>query len=265
MMLASFASDLAQPLALLFLLGVGTTIMAFRRKQWRSAFALLIILGLFFTIGATPVPARLAARLETPFVLPDWDAVPEADAIVILGAALTQSDHDLNGFNLKRETDRIITGFELARRNKAKALVFGGGPGKHSEGVQSEGEQMQRWFEGWQLATLPTYVLPGNSNTYDEARRTQALATEQGWTSILLVTSATHMSRAQATFQATGIQVIPVACDFEGTSYLQRTGGWAILPNPTSFYLMKVYLHEIIGWPYYRLRGWLVDPKRFIG
>ena len=124
---------------------------------------------------------------------------------------------------------------------------------------------MQTWYESWSIASLPSYVLPGNLNTRDEALGTLKLMNEQSWETILLVTSGTHMARAEAVFKSTGINVIPVACDFEGSSYLERTGGWSLVPRQTSFYLMKVYLHEVIGWPYYRLRGWITDSKRFIG
>jgi uncharacterized SAM-binding protein YcdF (DUF218 family) len=262
---ASLFGDLAQPLAILWLLCLASTFGAFRRKQWRSAFALLFVSIVFFVIGATPTSGLLAQRLEAPYVISDWDAVPNADAIVVLGAALGRSTADLNGFNLKRETDRIITAFELARREKAKALVLGGGKGTPSEGFKSEGEHMQHWFETWKVASVPTYVLPGNLNTHDEALGTKELINEQEWESVLLVTSGTHMARAEAVFRAAGVEVIPVACDFEGSSYLERTGGWSIVPRQSSFYLMKVYLHEVIGWPYYRLRGWIVDPRPLIG
>ncbi len=264
-MFASIFGDLAQPLAILWFLCVGATVGAFRRKQWRSAFTFFSVSLVFFAVGSTPIPALLVQRLESPYILADWEAVPEADAIVILGAALTPSKADLNRFNLKRETDRIITGFELARRGKAKAIVFGGGKGKPSEGIKSEGENMQSWFESWKVAATPSYVLPPSRNTRDEALGTKALMDDQKWESILLVTSGTHMARAEAVFAANEIQVTPVACDFEGSSYLERMGGWSIAPQQSSFYLMKVYLHEVIGWPYYRLRRWITDPRRFIG
>lgn len=264
-MFASLFGDLAQPIAILWFLCLGATFGAFRRKQWRSFVSLAFISALMFGVGATPYPAHFVTRLEAPYLLEDWAAVPTADAIVVLGAALGRSDKSLNGFNLKRETDRIVTAFELARRGKAEALVFGGGIGRPSQGVPSEGEFMQGWWEEWNLSPITTYVLPGSRNTYDEALGTQELAKEKEWETVLLVTSGTHMTRAEAVFKTAGVNVIPVACDFEGSSYLERTGGWAFAPRQESFYLMKVYLHEVIGWPYYKLRGWITDPRRTIG
>ncbi len=264
-MFASIFGDLAQPLAILWFLCLGATVGAFRRKQWRSFVSLGFITVLFFGVGATPGPALLVKRLEAPYLLENWDAVPAADAIVILGGGMGRASDALNGFNLKREADRVITAFELARQGKGKALVFGGGKGKPSEGALSEGEFMQRWWGDWKLADIPTFVLPGSRNTYDEALSTKALAEEKEWETILLVTSGTHMTRAEAVFKTAGVNVIPVASDFEGSSYLERTGGWSIAPRQTSFYLMKVYLHEVIGWPYYKLRSWITDPRRTIG
>lgn len=183
----------------------------------------------------------------------------------MLGGTVARSDLDLNRFNLKHQTDRIVTAFELARRNKAKALVFGGGRGKPSQGIKSEGEHIQAWYESWKVASLPSYVLPPSLNTHDEAIGAKELATEQEWNTILLVTSGTHMARAVGTFSAAGLEVTPVACDFGGSSYLQRTGGWAVVPRLESIQLMGLYLHEVVGWPYYRLRGWITDARRFIG
>ncbi len=264
MILASLLGDLVQPLALLWFLNLGATFAAFRRKQWRSGFLLLSLAGLLYFIGATPVPAQLASRLEAPYVLKDWDAVPNADVIIILGAAITRSDDDLMGFNLKREADRVVTGFELARRQKAKALLLGGGWIQKGENPRTEAAQMQRWYESWGISPLPVHALEGNSNTYDEAVHARALMEEKGWNTALLVTSGTHMPRAEATFRTAGVEVTPVACDFEGTSYLQRGGGWSTVPRLTNVYLMKVYLHEVFGWPFYRLNGRIKDPRPLI-
>ena len=263
-MFASLLGDIFQPLALLWLVCLVATFGAFRRRQWRSAFSLLFVSALFFLVGNTPCAPLLVQRLETPYFLDRWDDVPEADAILVLGAAITSSSKDLTGFNLKRETDRVITAFELARRGKSKALVLGGGRGRPSKNTKSEGEHMQSWFTDWKVANVSTYLLPGNRNTHDEALGMKELATEKNWNTVLLVTSATHMHRSKSLLESLDLKVIPVACDFEGTSWLEQTGGWSVVPMETNFYLMRVYLHEIVGWPYYRLRGWIKDPRPFI-
>ncbi|MCS1407789.1 MAG: hypothetical protein M2R45_00949 [Verrucomicrobia subdivision 3 bacterium] len=257
--------DLVQPLPLLWFLCIAATTYAFRRKQWRSGFAFLFITCIFYAIGATPVPAKLITRLEASYYPADWDSIPSADAILILGGTINASPRDLTGFNLAREADRIITGFSLARQGKAKALVLGGSKYRITETARTEGEHVQHWFQSWGIADIPTYILPECTNTHDEALRTRNLVNEHNWASILLVTSGSHMLRAEATFRAAGIKVIPVACDFEGATVLDAGKGWNFVPQETGFYLMKLYIHEVVGWPYYRLRGWIKAPRKFIG
>ena len=262
--LASVFGEIIQPLALLWLMCLLMTYRAFRQKQWGSAISLALFSLIFFVVGATPVPTLLVERLEAPYVGQSWQTIPEADAIIILGGSIGRSKDDLIGFNAKREVDRIITGFELARRGKAKALIFGGGIGTRGNDVPTEGEIMKDWY-GWSGGSLPTIVLPPSINTHDEARSTQSIMEQNQWTKALLVTSANHMTRAAATFRTAGVEVIPVACDFEASSYRLRTGAWSFVPKETSFYLMSAYLHEIVGWTYYQLRGRIKDSRRFIG
>lgn len=263
-LLASVFGEVIQPLALLWLICLGMTYRAFRQKQWGPAVGLALFSLTFFVIGATPVPALLVERLEAPYVGQTWETIPEADAIIILGGSIGRSKDDLIGFNAKREVDRIITGFELARRGKGKALIFGGGIGTTDQEVPTEGEIMKEWY-GWNGGSLPTIVLPPSVNTHDEARSTRTIMEKNQWSKALLVTSANHMTRAAATFSTAGVEIIPVACDFEGSSYRLRTKAWSFAPKSTSFYLMRVYLHEVVGWTYYQLRGRIKDPRRFIG
>lgn len=261
-MITSFLSESIQPIALLWLCCLLSWFRAFWHQHRKSAFAFFVISLLFFVIGSTPLSARLAHRLEAAYILESWNAVPNADALVVLGAGLIPSNNDLNRFNLKRETDRIITAFELVRRGKTKALVFGGG--RMGEGMLSEGEHLQMWFNNWKIAKTKTFILPDSQNTHDEALATKSLADKRNWNSILLVTSATHMARAEATFRATGLNVIPIACDFEGSSHLQCFGGWHLFPQLSNFNLMQSYLHEVVGWIYYDYRGWISDPRTFL-
>ena len=75
---------------------------------------------------------------------------------------------------------------------------------------------------------------------------------------IVLVTSASHMRRAEAVFSKTGLEVIPVGSDFKGISSSQSDYRiYDIIPGTEGFACLGNYLHEQIGWLYYKLRGWL--------
>ena len=55
-----------------------------------------------------------------------------------------------------------------------------------------------------------------SSNTAENASMTQALLQPRGVRRVLLVTSALHMARARAHFEAVGFEVIPAPTDHEG-------------------------------------------------
>ncbi|MBT3614762.1 MAG: YdcF family protein [Verrucomicrobia bacterium] len=99
--------------------------------------------------------------------------------------------------------------------------------------------------------------MSANLHTRDEATNTAALAKEQGWKKIILVTSAWHMRRSVAMFEKVGLVVVPVGTDFVGTSALETH--WSFYPVPWyyGFHTLSMYGHEQLGWLYYRLRGWI--------
>ena len=92
-------------------------------------------------------------------------------------------------------------------------------------------------------------------DTHDEALNVVKLLPSLRVDHVVLVTSGVHMRRAAATFRAAGVAVIPAPAreDLPGrpssmTKYL-----------PTEYGLFEAALvgHELAGWVYYKLKGWL--------
>lgn len=65
-------------------------------------------------------------ELERPWLESTIDRAPNADAVVVLGGGWRSSRSDFASLDLTGCGDRLIAGFELCRRGKAKALVVGG-------------------------------------------------------------------------------------------------------------------------------------------
>jgi uncharacterized SAM-binding protein YcdF (DUF218 family) len=142
---------------------------------------------------------------------------------------------------------------ELGRRGLGKVLVVGGSATVEPE-VAPEPRLLRRWVETWEVSKLPLMDLGSCRNTRDEAVRSAELAREHGWTRIILVTSAWHLKRSEAAFRAVGLDVDPVGCDFMGTASLDRPSKW--IPQSQSMVVLQVWLHEVVGSWYYRVRGW---------
>ncbi len=191
------------------------------------------------------------------------DMFPEADAVLVLGGYLSNGHHEPAGFDFSDASDRIMAGVELVRRGKAKHLVIGGGANIVEGRVQTEADAVEPWLQRWNLVSAPIVRLPVCTNTRDEAAALANLMKERGWKSVLLVTSAWHMRRSEAVFRTAGVSVTPVACDF--SAYPIGEGrllnAWPIVPTPGKLHDFAVYCHEIIGWWYYRARGWIKSEE----
>lgn len=250
-------SPLTEPVGLIWLLALLATAFLVWKNRFRAAWAPGAVVIAFWVIGSTPLPARLLASLERPYAHPDLGALPEHDAVVMLGGVLEASSNDAFGLNLGGAADRVVTAAELMRRHKARALVLGGGSSLLARGPVEEGRLVENWLRHWNLVEAPIYRLGACANTRDEAARTAALAREQHWQRLLLVTSAGHMRRAEAIFRKLGLRPTCVACDFDGMAELEREDATSLFPKANGFRLLGLFWHEWAGWWYYRLRGWL--------
>jgi uncharacterized SAM-binding protein YcdF (DUF218 family) len=76
----------------------------------------------------------------------------------------------------------------------------------------------------------------------------------QGIDSIVLVTHAYHMPRAQAVFESAGLKVLASPHDWKGgTPDVTELRDW--LPSASAVETVWLALHESLGLLWYRLRG----------
>ena len=178
------------------------------------------------------------------------------DAVVALGGGERVSQNDLLGFAEGDGGSRVLTAVQLVRLGKAKTLVLGGSwpiPGQPDVSSMSV---VQDWVTGWGLVGGAVTNLGVCINTHDEAVAFRKLARSQGWKKVMLVTSALHMRRAVALFKKQGIEVTPVAADFQVLGVPQDLS-FKPFPQQHRLFLLALYLHEKIGWWAYRARGWV--------
>src|ERR1035441_10581517 len=208
------------------------------RHQWRSMIWLGFPTLMLFVIGSTPLAEDLVAAAEAPWVggserggrraeedisaigsrksemtlhpQPSTLNLQPADAVVALGGGQRISHHDVLGFAMEDGGSRLLTAIELVHSGKAKTLVLGGSwplPGK--PGVASM-SVVEDWVVSWGVAGGVVTNLGICINTHDEAVAFRKLAQSQGWSNVMLVTSALHMRRSLALFRKQGVEVTPV-------------------------------------------------------
>lgn len=257
-------TPLTEPVGALWGLMVLGALWLLYRRQWRSAFWLGLPTFLLFIIGSTSLTELLVAHEEC-----QWMGTAEVGEHTIevgkseiknqkseMGGGQRISKHHMLGFAISDGGSRILTAIELVRLGKAKTLVLGGSWPMPDHPEQPSSGAIHAWVTDWGLVGGAVTNLGVCINTHDESLAFGKLARSQGWSKILLVTSAFHMRRSLALFKPQCIEVEPVAADFQVLGVPQDLQ-FSPFPRLYRLCLLSLYLHEKIGWWVYRARGWV--------
>jgi uncharacterized SAM-binding protein YcdF (DUF218 family) len=90
-------------------------------------------------------------------------------------------------------------------------------------------------------------------DTHDEAVQIAPMLAALHVERVVLVTSTVHMRRSLGAFRAAGIHALPASAPDPG-----RFAGWRDrwLPHERGLLMTSELAHEIVGLPYYWVRGW---------
>ena len=252
---------LLEPVGIVWFCLLVLTLWLAIKRQWGVAiFAGLV--ALFVTIiGSSGLPGKLLGSLERPYAGVELEALPKAEAIVLLGGGAATSRFEAQGVHLTAAGDRLVMAHELFRLGKAPVLLLGGNANKLDKVVRFESDIVRDLLISWGTSASAIIPLGANEDTHDEALKVRAVAAERGWHRVLLVTSANHMRRASAVFRAQGLEVIPVPCNFLTTVATAPPPQGASVPTYDGFVKVATWLHEEIGWWEYRRRGWITGDE----
>ena len=250
------ATFLLPPLSLLLLLALGIILLYRRHKLAKPL--ILAAFGLFW-IASTPYFAEGALHLleaqTTPLNISRPDSqLQAADTIVILGGGSYFRAPEYAG----QDTISYLTlvrlryGAKLQRETGKPILVTGGKPLGNSV---SEAQQMRMSLE--QDFHVPVrWTEDTSDNTFENARNSFRILQQAGISRIYLVTHAWHMPRAAAVFRRAGFEVIEAPTAFT-TRY--RTDLLTFLPGAEALLDSKIFVHEVIGLLWYRVKSAISD------
>lgn len=228
------------------------------RQLIHPHYYLLVMGALGFVLGLTRLRVLVWAACGfvtglilfvayTPFMqvqAPRWirhDPIRPCPAVVALSTDVW-SDGTLN-FTAQ---NRLMGALELLEAGMAEHLVVTRNAPPRVSGLPTVRKRMKMMD-----LEVPVHEVGPVSNTHDEALAVAALAREQGWTEILLVTSPFHTRRAAETFEKAGLRVVSVPS--EETEYELGRLIYAGDRVPA----FRDWFKEVIGREVYRRRGWL--------
>ena len=203
------------PLTLALLLATLAFVLAMRGRR-RAAWILAGVGFFILYVGSMPLTAgALRASLERAYPETLIDQLPTADAIVVLGGAIRSPDTMRRYASLDEGSSRLWHAARLYHAGKAPFIVASGGYDP-ALGDRPEAYAMAEFLEALGVPKDALRLETTSRTTRENARETAKLLGGGHSLRILLVTTASHMPRARATFEAQGFKVIPAAADYEG-------------------------------------------------
>lgn len=231
----------------LFLLVVLASIALVLRRRGLAVLALAIL-----WLCSLPVVADSMWRaIEQHAVRPAIASAPQAQAVVVLGG-MTRDIRSEKGVETEwnENADRFWAGLELFKAGKAERLFLMAGRLPWQKSQQTEGHWLRDKAIEFGIPSDKLWLSPEVQNTAQEA---EAVAKELPRGTILLVTSAFHMPRARALFEAQGLKVLPFPVDFRVVE--NETTVLDFLPNPGALETTTNAMRELLGRLYYWVKG----------
>ncbi|MBL8919461.1 MAG: YdcF family protein [Myxococcaceae bacterium] len=206
-------------------------------------------LGLFTLLSLPSVSNRLWQALEA-------DAVSTMrtdatyDVVVLLGGTVAAYGATPDTVSWGDNVERLTVTFDLLRQGKAQHVIVSGG--RLRDGLPTEAGYLAGQLEAWGIEKERILVEPEARNTVENAERSKALIDARGFRSVLLVTSAFHLPRAQGCFRGVGLEPDVLPVDFRMRAP-GADGHW--LPRAGYFDDSAQALRELFGRVTYRLTG----------
>jgi len=224
-------------------------------RRWRRRRAYGVAgLSVLLVAGVGPLSHAIMWRLErtTPTT---YRADVTYDAVVLLGGFVDEEVTAATGRPAYNDSvERLIVTHQLLREGKARVVIVSAGTNP-SFPASGEAAVIGRQLEDWGIASDRILLEDRAKNTRENALYSQEIARARGLSRVLIVTSAFHMTRAEACFAAVGMKVDTLAVDYR--AHASSGGGLADwVPRVDGLSDMSGTLHEVFGRLVYRVKGY---------
>ena len=255
-LIAKTFAPLVYPLGQSFLLWIAASILYFRgRRRWSMGCGVAGV-AVVLMYGSPLGGAWLLQTLENDFEPRPVAAYPIVDAIVVLGGVTGAPIPPRLTVEVNGAFDRLLQGVRLLKAEKAPLLVLTGGVISSLSGTALPEAERLRTLAGELGVRDESLLLESDSrNTHENAVCTARLLRERKLTRILLVTSASHMSRSVAAFKLEELVVIAAPTDIRSVPRPLTLG--RLIPKAGALEQSSIALKEYLGWWVYGLKGWV--------
>ena len=205
---------------------------------------------LFYFISTPIFSSLIMKKVEGEYAYGKFENKDKVDAIVVLSGMMRINEFE-NDYKIEwGDADRFFKGIELYNFNKSNIIVFTGGKSPYNKTKISEGDILKEYAIRFGVKEEDILITKEVLNTSDESYAVKDLIGNKK--TIILVTSAFHMSRAKSLFEKQGHIVIPYKVDFKTPPKLS----WHFIDfiaSSQGLKITEIALREILGRLYYSI------------
>jgi uncharacterized SAM-binding protein YcdF (DUF218 family) len=232
-------------------------VWAWRRPQSPAARRFLLGVAAGYALVSTyAVPAIVSRVFAAGYhELTAAEAPHGAIALVVLGAGTSTVGgwEDAAAIMTDVEAARMLETWRVFRLIRPTIVITSGGlptPGERSKpsGLNLHDELVRLGIPDAQII-----VDIASRDTHDSAVVIAPMLRTRSIEHLVLVTSDTHMRRSIGAFRAQGWNAVPAIAPDPNAE--RGWGDW-LLPSTYGLNLSQQITHELLGLPYYWLRGW---------
>jgi len=239
-------------------LAIAVVALALRPRSIRTRRVALAVTVAYLLVSVYAVPTAVANLLARPYHQFERDDVPSGRvALVIFGAG----DEEVAGWDVHLAVSntvgaaRVLEAWRVYQIAHPEWIVSSGGNPNPDAESEPSGVNMRNLLVQLGVPASKIVAESASRETHENALASAAIVRSLHADHVILVTSAVHMRRSMGAMNAAGIAATPaIAPD----SWF-RNDAWDdwVLPSNHALYFSGEVVHELLGLPYYRLRGWL--------
>jgi uncharacterized SAM-binding protein YcdF (DUF218 family) len=224
------------------------------RSSTVRRFVLAIALG-FVAAGTYVVPALLTRLWSYGYQPFRSDLRSPHTAIVLLGSGEEQVHGWSDPWSVMNqvETERVLEAARVYKLIAPDWIISSGGGPYYDPSARPSSEAMRDALVQLGVPASRIVLESSSRDTHDEAVLIAPMLRARGVANVVLVTSAVHMRRSIGVFRAVNVSVMPAIAPASGPA---RIWYKRYLPSREGLEASAQLAHELIGTPYYWIRGW---------
>ena len=224
-------------------------VLSFRRLS----ITIFVINFLFLIIiSILPIGNYLIYQIEKEYH--SNNEIPESiDGILILGGATNVlMFREYGQISLNGSAERLVESVDIIRKHQNAKVVFSGGSAVLNRPDLGHSDVAKFFYKKMGLNTNRIIFENNSRNTFENILFSKEIIIPKKNEKWLLITSASHMKRAQLVAEKNNWNLIPYAVDFKNFKNFKFTVNLNLLLNINSF---QQGLHEWLGLVSYYLMG----------